>query len=126
VNKAVVTQSSSAIPVVPLYISLLFRVMKDAGLHEGCIGQATRLLRDRLYAGAEVPVDPEGRIRLDDWEMRPDVQEEVARRWERVDTGTVAELADLAGYREDFLALFGFGVDGVDYEADVDPVVPLG
>ena len=125
VNKGLVTQSSSAIPVVPLYISLLFSVMKEKGLHEGTIEQMRRLLADRLYAAGEVPVDEEGRIRLDDWEMREDVQAEVARRWREVTTDNVAELADLAGYRHDFLLLFGFGVDGVDYGADVDPRVEL-
>ncbi len=125
VNKGLVTQSSSAIPVVPLYISLLFRVMKDRGLHEGTIEQMGRLLTERLYAGGEVPVDAEGRIRLDDREMRDDVQAEVARRWREVTTENVGELSDLAGYRDDFLRLFGFGVPGVDYDADVDPQVTL-
>ena len=125
VNKGLVTQSSSAIPVVPLYISLLFRVMKDKGLHEGTIEQMGRLLTDRLYAGAEIPVDDEGRVRLDDWEMRDDVQEEVARRWREVSSDNVEQLADLAGYRHDFVQLFGFEVPGVDYDADVDPNVPL-
>lgn len=125
VNKGLVTQSSSAIPVVPLYISLLFRVMKDKGLHEGTIEQMGRLLTDRLYAGAEIPVDDEGRVRLDDWEMRDDVQAEVARRWREVSSDNVEQLADLAGYRHDFLQLFGFEVPGVDYDADVDPNVSL-
>jgi enoyl-[acyl-carrier protein] reductase/trans-2-enoyl-CoA reductase (NAD+) len=125
VNKGVVTQSSSAIPVVPLYISLLFRVMKEKGLHEGTAEQMGRLLADRLYTGGEVPVDEEGRIRLDDWEMRQDVQAEVARRWREVSSENVAQLADLAGYRRDFLLLFGFGAQGVDYAADVDPHVEL-
>jgi enoyl-[acyl-carrier protein] reductase / trans-2-enoyl-CoA reductase (NAD+) len=126
VNKGLVTQSSSAIPVVPLYISLLFAVMKERGLHEGTIEQMRRLFADRLYAGGEVPVDEEGRVRLDDWEMRPDVQAEVERRWREVTSDNVAALADLAGYRDDFLLLFGFGVEGVDYGADVDPQVALG
>jgi enoyl-[acyl-carrier protein] reductase/trans-2-enoyl-CoA reductase (NAD+) len=125
VNKGVVTQSSSAIPVVPLYISLLFAVMKEKGLHEGTVEQMGRLLGERLYAGGEVPVDDQGRIRLDDWEMREDVQAEVARRWREVDSGNVAALADLEGYRRDFLLLFGFGVEGVDYGRDVDPHVEL-
>jgi enoyl-[acyl-carrier protein] reductase / trans-2-enoyl-CoA reductase (NAD+) len=126
VNKGLVTQSSSAIPVVPLYISLLFAVMKEKGLHEGTIEQMRRLFTDRLYAGGEVPVDEEGRVRLDDWEMRADVQAEVERRWREVTSDNVADLADLAGYRHDFLLLFGFGVEGVDYGADVDPQVALG
>jgi enoyl-[acyl-carrier protein] reductase/trans-2-enoyl-CoA reductase (NAD+) len=125
VNKGLVTQSSSAIPVVPLYISLLFKVMKEKGLHEGTIEQMRRLLADRLYAGGEVPVDEDGRVRLDDWEMRDDVQAEVARRWREVTSDNVRELADLEGYRHDFLLLFGFGVPGVDYGADVDPRVEL-
>jgi enoyl-[acyl-carrier protein] reductase/trans-2-enoyl-CoA reductase (NAD+) len=125
VNKGLVTQSSSAIPVVPLYISLLFKVMKEKGLHEGTIEQMGRLLTQRLYAGGEVPVDPEGRVRLDDWEMRDDVQAEVARRWREVDSDNVEQLSDLAGYRHDFLQLFGFQVPGFDYGADVDPDVPL-
>jgi enoyl-[acyl-carrier protein] reductase/trans-2-enoyl-CoA reductase (NAD+) len=125
VNKGLVTQSSSAIPVVPLYISLLFRVMKDKGLHEGTIEQMGRLLTDRLYAGGEIPVDDEGRVRLDDLEMRDDVQTEVERRWREVSSDNVERLADLAGYRHDFLQLFGFEVPGVDYDADVDPNVAL-
>jgi len=125
VNKGLVTQSSSAIPVVPLYISLLFRVMKDAGLHEGTIEQMGRLMTDRLYANGDVPVDDDGRIRLDDLEMRDEVQSEVARRWREVTSENVEGLSDLAGYRHDFLQLFGFEVPGVDYEADVDPQVPL-
>ena len=125
INKGLVTQSSSAIPVVPLYISLLFAVMKEKGLHEGTIDQMRRLLADRLYVGGEVPVDEEGRVRLDDREMRADVQAEVARRWREVTSDNVAQLADLEGYRRDFLLLFGFGVEGVDYGADVDPQVEL-
>ncbi|MCL6444102.1 MAG: trans-2-enoyl-CoA reductase family protein [Alicyclobacillus sp.] len=125
VNKAVVTQSSSAIPVVPLYISLLFKVMKEKGLHEDCIQQMYRLLRDRLYVGGEIATDDRGRVRVDELEMRSDVQSEVFARWERVDTDTLADLADIDGYRNDFLKLFGFGLDGVDYQADVDPDVPI-
>ena len=120
-----VTQSSSAIPVVPLYISLLFDVMKEKELHEGTAEQMGRLVAERLYAGGEVPVDEDGRIRLDDWEMREDVQAEVARRWREVSSENVAELADLEGYRRDFLLLFGFGAPGIDYDADVDPHVDL-
>lgn len=109
VNKALVTQASAAIPVVPLYISLLYRVMKDAGLHEDCQAQAQRLFA-RLYpASGAVETDENGRLRLDDWEMRPDIQAEAARRWGIVNADNVAELADLEGYRADFLRLFGFG-----------------
>jgi len=125
VNKALVTQASSAIPIVPLYISLLFRVMKDKGLHEGTIEQMHRLLAERLYTGSAVPVDELGRIRIDDLEMRDDVQREVAALWERVNTDNLALLSDIEGYRADFLKLFGFGLEGVDYEADTDPFVPL-
>jgi enoyl-[acyl-carrier protein] reductase / trans-2-enoyl-CoA reductase (NAD+) len=121
VNKAVVTQASSAIPVVPLYIALLFRVMKEKGIHEGCVEQAHRLFADRLYGGDALELDAEGRIRLDDWEMRPDVQDEVRRLWNQVTGENLSSLADIDGYREDFLKLFGFGVPGVDYERDIDP-----
>ncbi len=124
VNKALVTQASSAIPVVPLYISLLYKVMKERGLHEGCIEQINRLF-DRLYTEHPTPVDPDGRVRLDDWEMRPDVQQAVAALWPQVTTENLAALSDIAGYRADFLKLFGFGLPGVDYERDVDPHVTL-
>jgi enoyl-[acyl-carrier protein] reductase/trans-2-enoyl-CoA reductase (NAD+) len=126
VNKAVVTQSSSAIPVVPLYISLLFKVMKEKGLHEDCIQQMYRLLAHRLYTGGEVPVDDQGRIRLDELELREDVQAAVMSGWEQVTTDNLAQLTDIAGYRRDFLRLFGFEMDGVDYEADVNPEVAIG
>lgn len=125
VNKAVVTQSSSAIPVVPLYISLVFRVMKDKGLHEGCIEQMVRLLADRLYAPDGTPVDERGLIRLDEHEMRPDVQAAVAGLWRQVDTDNLADLADIDGYRGDFLRLFGFASQGVDYDQDVEAQVDL-
>ncbi|MFC4809389.1 enoyl-ACP reductase FabV [Paenibacillus sp. GCM10023250] len=125
VSKALVTQSSSAIPVVPLYISALYKVMKEKGIHEGCIEQTYRLFAERLYAGGEVPVDEEGRIRIDDWEMRADVQDEVARLWDEVTTDSIAQLTDLEGYRKEFFQLFGFETEGVDYEADVDPIVDV-
>lgn len=125
VAKALVTQSSSAIPVVPLYISALYKVMKEKGLHEGCIEQLQRLFADRLYAGGEVPTDEAGRIRIDDWEMRADVQEEVAKLWDELTTDNIYDLSDLAGYRQEFFQLFGFETDGVDYEADVDPNVEV-
>ncbi len=117
--KAVVTQASSAIPVVPLYGTVLFKVMKQLGLHEGCIEQVDRLFRTRLNPNA--PVDEAGRLRLDDWELSPEVQSEVMRRWPLLTTETLAELADLQEYRRQFLRLFGFGVEGVDYARDVDP-----
>ncbi|MCX2479796.1 trans-2-enoyl-CoA reductase family protein [Pedobacter sp. MC2016-15] len=125
VNKALVTQSSSAIPVIPLYISLLYKVMKDANLHEGCIEQMQRLFQDRLFAGAEIPTDEKGRIRVDDWEMRDDVQAEVAKLWAEADTDTLAEIGDLPGYKKDFLNLFGFDVAGVDYDAEADEMVEI-
>ncbi|MGX1829227.1 enoyl-ACP reductase FabV [Paenibacillus taichungensis] len=125
VAKALVTQSSSAIPVVPLYISALYKVMKEKGLHEGCIEQLQRLFADRLYAGGEVPTDEAGRIRIDDWEMRADVQEEVAKLWDELTTENIYDLSDLEGYRQEFFQLFGFETDGVDYEADVDPNVEV-
>jgi enoyl-[acyl-carrier protein] reductase/trans-2-enoyl-CoA reductase (NAD+) len=125
VNKAVVTQASSAIPVVPLYISILFRVMKDMELHEGCIEQMDRMLRTQLCSGGALDFDAEGRVRMDEWELRADVQAEVARLWKQVNTDNLDELSDSEGYHSDFLKLFGFGMEGVDYDADVDPDVPL-
>lgn len=125
VNKALVTQASSAIPVIPLYISLLYKIMKEEGIHEGCIEQIQRLFQDRLYNGSEVPVDEKGRIRIDDWEMREDVQEKVAKLWLEATTETLPEIGDLAGYRSDFLNLFGFEVPGVDYNADTKEVVEI-
>jgi enoyl-[acyl-carrier protein] reductase / trans-2-enoyl-CoA reductase (NAD+) len=120
VNKALVTQASSAIPVIPLYISLLYKIMKAEGIHEGCIEQIQRLYADRLYTGNAVPKDDKGRIRIDDWEMRADVQERIAKLWLESTTETLVELGDLAGYKQDFLNLFGFGFEGVDYQADVN------
>lgn len=125
VMKAVVTQSSSAIPVVPLYISLLFKIMKEKGAHEGCIEQAYRLFADCLYAGSEPQTDEAGRLRLDDLEMQADVQAEIERTWPQITTENLHQLTDFAGYQEEFLKLFGFGLPGVDYDADVDPVVQL-
>lgn len=121
VNKALVTQASSAIPVVPLYISLLYKVMKAAGSHEDCIEQMDRLFRDRL--GKDAQPDEAGRIRLDDWEMAEDVQALVGQRWKEVTTENLAELADFEGYQTSFLRLFGFGLEGVDYAAETDPNV---
>jgi len=119
--KAVVTQASSAIPVVPLYGTVLFKVMKQLGLHEGCIEQIDRLFRTRL--GRDAQVDEAQRLRVDDWELSPEVQAEVSRRWPLLTTETLGELADLPEYRSQFLRLFGFGIDGVDYARDVDPRV---
>jgi enoyl-[acyl-carrier protein] reductase/trans-2-enoyl-CoA reductase (NAD+) len=125
VNKALVTQASSAIPVIPLYISLLYKIMKEEGIHEGCIEQIQRLYQERLYTGNEVPVDEKGRIRIDDLEMRSDVQEKVAKLWIEAVTENLAEIGDLEGYRKDFYNLFGFDVDGVDYKADTNEVVNI-
>ena len=119
VNKALVTQASSAIPVVPLYISLLYKVMKANGTHEDTIEQMDRLFRDRLYSGNPQP-DAAGRLRVDDWEMTPEVQELVGKRWTEVCTENLDDLGDLAGYQQSFLRLFGFGLEGVDYAADTD------
>ncbi len=119
VNKALVTQASSAIPVVPLYISLLYKVMKAEGTHEDCMEQMDRLFRERLYNGNPQP-DEAGRIRVDDWEMAPAVQELVGQRWAEVNTENFADLGDFEGYQSSFLRLFGFGLAGVDYDADVD------
>ena len=120
VNKALVTQSSAAIPIVPLYISILYKVMKQKGSHEGCIEQMYRLFAEKLYAGGDVPVDEEGRIRMDDWEMQPDVQSEVTELWNALTQENLKDSTDLDGYWSDFYGLFGFGIDGVDYEADVE------
>lgn len=125
VNKALVTQASSAIPIVPLYISLLYKVMKTAGTHEGCIEQIQRLFAERLANGASPQLDEKGRVRIDDWEMREGIQKEVAEVWTKVSTENLAELSDIAGYRAEFLRLFGFGMPGVDYAAEADPVAPL-
>lgn len=125
VNKALVTQASSAIPVIPLYISLLYKIMKEKGIHEGCIEQIQRLYQDRLFTEGEVPTDEAGRIRIDDWEMRDDVQAEVAKLWEEAETDNLEEIGDLAGYRKDFYNLFGFEVEGVDYNAEADEMVKI-
>jgi enoyl-[acyl-carrier protein] reductase/trans-2-enoyl-CoA reductase (NAD+) len=120
VLKAVVTQASSAIPVVPLYIALLFKVMKEMAVHEDCIRHIDRLFRTHLYNHAITPrFDKAGRLRVDDWELREDVQAEVRQRWAMVDTANVMELSDLNGFRRDFLRIFGFEADAVNYEADV-------
>ena len=122
VNKALVTQASSAIPVVPLYISLLYKVMKAKGLHEGCIEQIYRLFAERLAPSAHPQPDEEGRIRIDDWEMRADVQAEVAALWPQLTTETLPALSDIAGYRSEFLRLFGFGIPGINYDAESEPL----
>ena len=125
VNKALVTQASSAIPVIPLYISLLYKIMKKQGIHEGTIEQIYRLFKDRLYTAGEPETDSAGRIRIDDWEMREDVQKQVAALWETATTETLPEIGDLKGYKDDFLNLFGFGIPGVDYTKDVNEMVSI-
>lgn len=123
VNKALVTQASSAIPVIPLYISLLFKTMKEAGTHEGTIEQIDRLFRERLFTEGEVPVDEKGRIRIDDWEMDDAIQQKVAELWRTASTETLPELGDLAGYSHEFHKLFGFEMDGVNYDAEANEMV---
>jgi enoyl-[acyl-carrier protein] reductase/trans-2-enoyl-CoA reductase (NAD+) len=125
VNKALVTQASSAIPVIPLYISLLYKLMKEKGIHEGCIEQIQRLYSERLYVDGAIPTDEKGRIRIDDWEMREDVQEKVAELWKVADTESLPAIGDLNGYKSDFLNLFGFGFAGVDYAAESDENVEI-
>jgi enoyl-[acyl-carrier protein] reductase/trans-2-enoyl-CoA reductase (NAD+) len=120
VNKALVTQASSAIPVIPLYISLLYKIMKEENVHEGTIEQMQRLFSERLYTGNEIPVDDKGRIRVDDWEMREDIQDKIAQLWEQATSENLPEIGDLAGYRSDFYNLFGFEVPGVTYGTDVN------
>ena len=125
VNKAVVTLASSAIPFVPLYIGLLYRVMKDRGTHEGCIEQMDWLLRDRLYLAGAIPVDKEGRIRLDERELDPAVQELVEDLWKRVTTENLAQLADFDGCRRELSRICGFEFPGVNYTADFDPNIAI-
>jgi enoyl-[acyl-carrier protein] reductase/trans-2-enoyl-CoA reductase (NAD+) len=125
VNKALVTQASSAIPVVPLYISILYKVMKAKGLHEGCIEQIHRLFADHYGAPNGPTLDENGRVRIDDWEMRPEVQSEITAVWDGVTTETIDDVADFAGYQSEFYRLFGFGLAGVDYDQEVDPMRPI-
>jgi len=125
VNKALVTQASSAIPVVPLYISILYRVMKEKGLHEGCIEQIYRLFKPQMYHGSALTFDEGGRVRIDDWEMSPEVQAAIAPIWQQVSTENLEQITDMAGYRTEFLKLFGFGLPGVNYEADVEPHIEM-
>jgi enoyl-[acyl-carrier protein] reductase / trans-2-enoyl-CoA reductase (NAD+) len=125
VNKALVTQASSAIPVVPLYISILYKLMKAAGTHEGCIEQMQRLFATQMYNGKTPKFDEAGRVRVDDWEMRPEIQSAVKEIWPQVTTENLASLTDIVGYRTEFLKLFGFGLAGVNYEAETEPHVPM-
>lgn len=124
INKALVTRSSAVIPVIPLYVSTLFKVMKERGIHEDCLDQIVRLFRDRLYRadGGAVPVDAQSRIRVDELEMGDAVQREVSSRMARLDESSIRDLADVEGFREDFLRVHGFAVPGVDYQAEADPV----
>ena len=119
-----VTQASAAIPIVPLYMSMLYKVMKEKDLHEGCIEQIERLFKDKKLM-TDTQTDEHGWVRLDDWELRQDVQDEVKKRWEDINSENVGELADIDGYWKDFYQMFGFKEDGVDYEADTDPVVAI-
>jgi enoyl-[acyl-carrier protein] reductase/trans-2-enoyl-CoA reductase (NAD+) len=125
VNKALVTQASSAIPVVPLYIAILYKIMKAKGTHEGCIEQMARLFATQLYAPTGPQFDAGGRIRVDDWEMREEVQAAVKDIWPKVTTENLTELTDIAGYRSEFMKLFGFGLPGINYDADAEPHVPM-
>ncbi len=123
VNKALVTQASSAIPVVPLYIAILYRIMKQNNTHEGCIEQMHRLFSGQIYNGKKIETDINQRIRMDDWELRTDIQEQVKQVWAEVTTENIFEISDLKGYQQEFLKLFGFGITGVDYSADVNPQI---
>lgn len=124
INKALVTQASSAIPIIPLYISLLFKIMKKKGVHEGCIEQMYRLFKERLYA-PDLALDNQGRIRIDDLEMRADIQQEVLSLWDKVNDHNINELTDLAGFKKEFFNLFGFDFSEIDYSIDVNPEVNI-
>ncbi|MBT4160767.1 MAG: trans-2-enoyl-CoA reductase family protein [Gammaproteobacteria bacterium] len=125
VMKGLVTQAASAIPGMSIYLSLLFKAMKDAGTHEGCIEQTTRLFDTQLYGGGELRTDDEGRIRMDELELAPDIQTFVADKWAMVDESNLDSLADFSGYRQAFLGLHGFNIEGTDYEADVELEVDI-
>ncbi|WP_108947055.1 enoyl-ACP reductase FabV [Shewanella halifaxensis] len=125
VLKSVVTQASSAIPVMPLYIAMVFKKMRAEGLHEGCIEQINRMFNERLFKadGTAAEVDESNRLRLDDWELRDEIQQHCRDMWPQVTTENLAELTDYVEYKEEFLKLFGFGIEGIDYDADVNPHV---
>ena len=125
VLKSVVTQASSAIPVMPLYIAMVFKKMRAEGLHEGCIEQISRMFNERLFKadGTAADVDDSNRLRLDDWELREEIQQHCRDMWPQVTSENLAELTDYREYKEEFLKLFGFGIEGIDYEADVNPHV---
>jgi enoyl-[acyl-carrier protein] reductase/trans-2-enoyl-CoA reductase (NAD+) len=125
VLKSVVTQASSAIPVMPLYLSMVFKVMRQAGFHEGCMDQIYRLFAERLYNNLNPAdmVDDNNRLRLDDWELREDVQQACRDLWPQITSENLFEMSDYQLYKSEFLKLFGFGIDGINYEADVSPLV---
>jgi enoyl-[acyl-carrier protein] reductase/trans-2-enoyl-CoA reductase (NAD+) len=123
VLKSVVTQASAAIPVMPLYIAIGFKVMKELGIHEGCIEQINRMFRTQLYKNGGAEFDESARIRMDDWELRDDVQSKVKELWPQITNDNIFELSDYQGYKDEFLKLFGFGLEGIDYEVDVDTLV---
>ena len=126
VLKSVVTQASAAIPVMPLYIAMGFTVMKALDIHEGCIEQINRMFRTQLYKDAglgNTDLDDAARIRMDDWELRDDVQTKIKELWPQVTNENIFELTDYQGYKDEFLKLFGFGISGIDYEADVDTLI---
>ena len=127
VLKSVVTQASSAIPVMPLYIAMVFKKMREQGVHEGCIEQINRMFHDRLYKsdGSAAEVDEEDRLRLDDLELREDIQSHCQTLWSQLTNENLSELTDYLQYKDEFLKLFGFGIKGVDYAADVSPLVPF-
>jgi len=122
VLKSVVTQASAAIPVMPLYIAMSFKVMKELNIHEGCIEQINRMFRTQMYKDGGAELDDTSRIRMDDWELRDDVQNKVKELWPQVTSENIFELTDYQGYKDEFLKLFGFGVDGIDYDAEVEPL----
>lgn len=125
VLKSVVTQASSAIPVMPLYIAMVFKKMRQEGLHEGCMEQIYRMFSERLYRtdGAKPETDSDNRLRLDDWELRDDIQQHCRDLWPQVTTENLSELTDYREYKAEFIKLFGFGIEGIDYDADVNPYV---
>jgi enoyl-[acyl-carrier protein] reductase/trans-2-enoyl-CoA reductase (NAD+) len=124
VMKGVMTQAASAIPGMSVYLSLLFKVMKAKGTHEGCIEQTTRLFKN-MFVDTDLQMDKEGRLRLDDWELADDVQAFVKENWSKVSADNLMEISDFAGYRQAFLQMHGFDFDGVDYDAEVEPDVPM-
>lgn len=122
VNKALVTQASAAIPIVPLYVAIMYKLMKERGTHEGCIEQIYRMF-DGIYGNGQLVTDEEGRLRLDDYEMEENLQKEIVDIWNEIQTETINELSDVEGIRKEFFNLFGFKVDGVDYDADVNQLI---